>query len=441
MKNPKEQILEKFYAISAIPRESGNEAAIRKFLVRWAKGHGFKTTIDKGGNLLVTTGTSPVILQGHLDMVCEKRSSSQHDFKKDPVKPIEENGWLKADATSLGADNGIAIAYMMQLAQVGYKLELLFTIDEETGLNGAMHLDKGLLKGKYLINLDSEDEGIFTIGCAAGNDLIATAMATTIKNDRQYAYQVSVNDLPGGHSGADIHKNIPNAIKVLNNRLKELKDIRIAQINGGSKRNAIPRDAYAVIVTNNKLDLPPAPRPALSLTDAQTRQIISLLATLKHGVVKMWDKTIPQTSCNLAMVRSIKNKISVTVSCRSFIQKENSASVKRAKQVFIACGFSPKEIPGYPAWEPEPKNSTLIKTATSCYKKLFKKTPKTLPMHAGLECGVIKSKYPRLQAISLGPNIKNPHSPDEKIEIKSIETTWQLLEEVVKTLTFISPRR
>jgi len=435
MQNLMQQILKKFYAISAIPRESGNETAIRKFLVRWAKKHGFKTTIDKAGNLLVKTGIGPVILQGHLDMVCEKRSVSKHDFKKDPIKIIENNGWLKADATSLGADNGIAIAYMMQLAEEGHKLELLFTIDEETGLNGAMHLDKGLLKGKYLINLDSEDEDIFTIGCAAGNDLVADMRAKTIKNNRQYAYQISVHDLPGGHSGADIHKNIPNAIKVLNDKLKELTNIRIAQINGGSKRNAIPRDAYAVIVTDNKLNLPPAPRPALSLTDAQTQQIIKLLGTLKHGVIKMWDKTIPQTSCNLAMVRSIKNKISVTVSCRSFIQKENSASVKQAKQIFISCGFSPKEIPGYPAWEPEPKNSTLVKTAIGCYKKLFKKTPKALPMHAGLECGVIKSKYPHLQAISLGPNIKNPHSPDEKIEIKSIENTWRLLKEVVKTLS------
>jgi len=434
MKSSKQQILEKFYAISAIPRESGNEAAIRKFLIRWAKAHGFKSTVDKAGNLLVKTGIGPVILQGHLDMVCEKRSVSKHNFKKDPIKPIENNGWLKADATSLGADNGIAIAYMMQLAEEGYKLELLFTIDEETGLNGAMHLDKRLLKGKYLINLDSEDENIFTIGCAAGNDLIATMRAKTIKNDRQYAYQISINDLPGGHSGADIHKNIPNAIKVLNNKLKEPADIRIAQINGGSKRNAIPRDAYAVIVTDNKLNLPPAPRPALSLNDAQTQQIIKLLGTLEHGVIKMWDKNIPQTSCNLAMVRSINNKISVTVSCRSFIQKENSASVKRAKQIFISCGFSPKEIPGYPAWEPEPKNSTLAKTSIGCYKKLFKKTPKALPMHAGLECGVIKSKYPHLQAISLGPNIKNPHSPDEKIEIKSIENTWLFLKELVKTL-------
>jgi dipeptidase D len=434
MKNSKQQILEKFYAISAIPRESGNEARIRKFLVRWAKAHGFKATVDKTGNLLVKTGVSPVILQGHLDMVCEKSSSSKHNFKKDPIKIIENNGWLKADSTSLGADNGVAIAYMMQLAEEGYKLELLFTIDEETGLNGAMHLGKRLLKGKYLINLDSEDEGIFTIGCAAGNDLVATMRAKTIKNNRQYAYQISVRDLPGGHSGADIHKNVPNAIKVLNDKLKELADIRIALINGGSKRNAIPRDAYAVIVTDNKLNLPPAPRPALSLTDAQTRQIIRLLGTLKHGVIKMWDNTIPQTSCNLAMVRSINNKISVTVSCRSFIQKENSASVKRAKQIFISYGFSPKEIPGYPAWEPEPKNSTLIKTAVGCYKKLFKKTPKTLPMHAGLECGVIKSKYPQLQAISLGPNIKNPHSPDEKIEIKSIENTWRLLKELVKNL-------
>ena len=440
MEKSLQETIDKFQAISAIPRESGNETAIRKFIIQWSKQRRFKIKTDKTGNLLVVTGKRPVILQGHLDMVCEKNSNSKHDFKKDPIKIINKNGWLAADGTTL-ADNGIALAYMMQLAQEGFKGELLFTVEEETGLIGASHLPKNWLTGKYLINLDSEDEGIFTIGCAGGIDIEATARIKTIKNSLKYADKISINDLPGGHSGVDINKNIPNAIKVLTARLSSLTDIRIAQITGGSKRNAIPRDAYAVIVSNKKLKLPPAHRPGRSFDDQQSKKIIDLLKILPHGPIKMWNKTIPHTSCNLAIINTGSDQISVTVSCRSFSQRDNTASVEKIKKIFRRYGFALKQLPGYPPWEPESADSRLITTAVKTYKKLFKKAPKTLPMHAGLECGVIKNKYPHLEAISLGPNIKNPHSPDEKIEIKSIKNTWELLQHMTKKLSAIKISR
>ncbi len=461
-----------FLQICEIPHGSKNEGAISKFLQEFGKGLGYETVADAVGNVLVKKPASPgfenrktVILQSHMDMVCDKRPDVEHDFTKDPIKPYVDGEWLKAQGTTLGADNGIGVAAAMAvLADKSLKhgpVNCLFTIDEETGLTGAEALSPELLQGDILVNLDSEDEGEIFIGCAGGvcNYAEFKHLLTTISGDMFYM-RVDINSLTGGHSGDDINKGRANANKLLARFLLQVADkyeFYLCDINGGSLHNAIPRDASAVFAVQSadkeavRVDFnifaaqvqdeysatEPNMRFTLQSTDPVARvidpvvvkKLLGALHAVFNGVFAM-SQDVPglvETSSNLASVkRTADNVITVTTSQRSSIEsaRDNVSSVVRT--AFELGGANVTTKGQYPGWKPNMK-SEILKVACDTYKQLFGADAKIKAIHAGLECGLFLEKAPHLDMISFGPTMRGVHSPDERLDIASTERWWRHL--------------
>lgn len=473
------EILKWFEALSRIPRASKNEEQVGRWLMDWAKENRFEAIKDKAGNVSIKVPASPgyenaptVVLQGHQDMVCEKTPDSPHDFSKDPIKLVYDGEWLKADRTTLGADNGIAIAMGLTAAlDKDLKhppLELLFTVDEETGLTGAFALEPGFVKGMVMLNLDSEDEGVLTVGCAGGQKSDHTL---PLEYDTVPAGSVpvilSVSGLAGGHS-ADIHHEKANAIKAAARTLHELQremPVRIADIKSGTVDNAIPRDAETLICIpkekagkaetiieemeillrkefkNTDPDLRLSLSPLAvgdcpeAVTEDSTRNVVRFLLAVPHGIWALSTevKHAVEASNNLASLKIIDKTLHVVTSQRSPVPSRLDAVTLQIESVVQLAGGSTINRDRYPGWIPN-MDSPILKKSLAVYEKLFGKEPLVEATHGGLECGVIGDKFPGIDMISFGPTIKFPHSPDEKVHVGTIGQVWDffaaLLEEM-----------
>ncbi|GAB1416217.1 aminoacyl-histidine dipeptidase [Paludibacter sp.] len=466
-----------FHKITQIPRPSSKEGKITDFLIEFAKSKELEYSVDKAGNLLIrkegTSGKehhSTVILQAHMDMVCEKNADIQHDFENDPIQTYIEDDWVKAKGTTLGADNGIGMAMMLSVldsSDVSHPpLECLFTVEEETGLVGAYGLDSNFLKGTRLINLDSEDDGEIFIGCAGG---IGTKSLFSFEKEKIPSgfmrFNVSVSGLSGGHSGGDIHLGKANAIKVLNRYLwllKDTMDLRLISFEGGNLHNAIPREAKASFVipheekeniriilnvfisvieeeyqgveTNFKMKLESESAFDNSMSKQDSDRLINMLYALPHGVVGMSRDMadLVETSTNLASVKIIdSNNIEINTSQRSSVESQKENISAQVKSVFELAGTKVAQTDGYPGWKPNLK-SELLRKAEIAYKAKFSEEPRIRAIHAGLECGLFLSKYPNLDMISIGPQMHGVHSPDERLSIKSTQKSWEWLKEILK---------
>ncbi|MFZ2958057.1 MAG: aminoacyl-histidine dipeptidase [Candidatus Ozemobacteraceae bacterium] len=475
-----EHILGLFEQISAVPRPSKHEERICAWLMEWAKKQGFHSRQDATGNVLIEVPGSkgyetsaPVLIQGHVDMVCEKTSESTHDFSKDPIRFVRDGDWLGADGTSLGADNGIAIAMAMAVATDATvkhpPLELLFTVDEETGLSGAQGLKGDFFTSRTMINLDSEDEGKFTVGCAGGRDTHISLPLdwSEVPGDWQ-ALSLKAEGMVGGHSGCNIHDERANAIRVLARTLVMINEntpIRITGIRGGSAHNAIPRAAMAVFylppdkvyevrkladeahqifrnefkVTDPSLSISCDPFTDApdhrAMTQGSTNRVLDLLIALPHGVAAQSTaiKGLVETSNNEATVHIEEGKLLITTSQRSSVMSRLDGITRKVEAVARLAGAAVKSGVGYPAWQPD-MSSPLLESTRKLYKKLFKTEPVIELIHAGLECGLIGAIKPGMDMISMGVTLRDPHSPSERIFIPSIPKVWELLVEILKAL-------
>ncbi len=465
-----------FKEVLAIPRPSGKTEAIQNWLIGFAKERNLEFSHDEAGNVLIkkpaTAGKencSTIILQSHMDMVCEKNSDVVHDFEKDPIEAYIDGEWLKAKGTTLGADNGIGVA--TQLALLNAKdlihgpLECLFTNDEETGLYGAFGLKEGFMTGSKLINLDSEDEGEIFIGCAGGmNSKFAFNFKTEPAPTDYFYFKVTVKGLQGGHSGDDIEKGRGNANHLMARFMWDLNnsmDLRLCDYKGGNLSNAIPREATFVAGVpftlkeevrvklniyqaeiedelgsfdpNVSFTLESESTPATVLAKADSVRFISTLYACPTGVIAM-SYSLPglvETSLNLASVKPDgENRWVVTTSQRSSIESAKYALSNRLEALFSMAGFEVSHTEGYPGWKPNP-DSALVQLVASTYKELFSKDAKIKAIHAGLECGLFLDKYPALDMVSVGPTMRGVHSPDERLHIPAVSSFWELL---VKTL-------
>lgn len=467
-----ESVFDFFMQLCNIPHGSKNEAQISAFLQNFGKELGYETIADSVGNVLIKKPAYPgfedrktIILQGHMDMVCDKRPDVEHDFTKDPIRPYVDGEWLKAQGTTLGADNGIGVAASMAvLADKSLKhgpVNCLFTIDEETGLTGAEALSPELLQGDILVNLDSEDEGEMFIGCAGGvcNYAEFKHVWTRVAGDMFYM-KVDINNLTGGHSGDDINKGRANANKLLNRflcRVAEKYEFYLCDISGGSLHNAIPRDASAVFAVQSadkesvRVDFnvfaaevqdeyaatEPNMRFTLQSTDPVNRAIepecarrlLKSVHAVFNGVFAM-SQDVPglvETSSNLASLkRTGDSVITVTTSQRSSIESARDNVSGAVRAAFELGGAQVTTKGKYPGWKPNMK-SAILKVACETYKELFGTEAKIKAIHAGLECGLFLEKAPHLDMMSFGPTMRGVHSPDERLDIASTERWWRHL--------------
>ncbi len=469
-----ETVLERFREISAIPRPSKKEERIGAWLREFAERRSWESQSDTAGNVVLRVPASAgrehepiVVLQGHQDMVCEKTPETEHDFDHQGIVPVVDGEWLRAEGTTLGADNGIAIALALAIAEdpeVSHPpLELLFTVDEETGLTGASELDPSLLSGRILINIDSEDEGVLTVGCAGGTDVrIKWKPGREKRPKNTKPWTVRIGGLVGGHSGVQIHEKRANANVLLGRTLARIADeepVHLVSVSGGSAHNAIPRDATATIWTaaegieNIALEMrnaiaadygerePAATVDILPETDAKKKalspkksmKLINLLVALPHGVAMMSPdiEGLVETSSNLATVRSKKGKIEIGVSARSSNEANMNALVERISAVAHLVGAKAKVGNSYPSWEPD-MDSRLLAKCREVYQQHFESEPVVEAIHAGLECGVIGAKFDSMDMISIGPTIRAPHSPDECLYLPSLDRVYVFLSELLK---------
>ena len=466
-----------FDALAAIPRASTKEAAAREYVLAKVKQAGLEAVQDKVGNTVVRKpahkgreNAPMALLQGHLDMVCEKNEGTAHNFDSDPIKIVRDGDWLKADGTTLGSDNGVGVAAalaVMESDDIAHgPLEFAFTIDEERGLLGATEFPGGVLKSKYFFNLDNEEKGTLCIGCSGGVNTTATRKVALTKPKGDQTFRIKVSGLKGGHSGVDIHQGRGNAIRILGRVLQRALSeagIEIADVQGGSARNAIPREASAVVVTDaahekqlravvNEMQsefqsdlggFDPAVQIALEknapatqvLAPDDARRAGDLLASLHHGVLAMSPDIagLVQTSTNLATVSLKDGTLEIGSSQRSAIASSKDAAARMIATVCRLAGFETGQSAAYPGWKPEP-NSEIVQKLQSVHKDLFGQPAKLIAMHAGLECGVIGEKYPGMQMISFGPQIENPHSPNERVQISSVESFWNFLKTTLERI-------
>ncbi|MFR9635460.1 MAG: aminoacyl-histidine dipeptidase [Rikenellaceae bacterium] len=462
-----------FDKITKIPRPSGAETQIIEWLIEVAKENNLQYKKDSVGNLLIKAsatagyeGCKGITMQAHVDMVCEKNSDSEHDFTKDPIETYIEDGWVKARGTTLGADCGIgvaaALAALTDPTLEHGEIEALFTVDEERGLTGAFGLGEGMINGDYLLNLDSEDEGEIFIGCAGGVDTTARFDITRedITSSEMRYFKVSVGGLQGGHSGDDINKGRANAVKILSRLLFEASltiGARIISMECGNLRNAIPREGWCLVaieesslssfealfvgyqatLKNEYQLLDPAleismervegvEQGALSFSD--TFSILSSLVALPNGVMEMSQvmEGLVESSSNLAAVHTYDDHIIVLTSQRSSTIEGREKVKNQVASSFATAKATTTHSTGYPGWSPNPK-SELLQIAKSCYEELFGEEPRVRAIHAGLECGLFLQSYPNLDMISFGPTMRGVHSPDERLDIDSVERFWRYL--------------
>jgi len=465
-----------FDEIRKIPHCSNNEKALGDYVLSVAEENGCKSRRDTAGNIVIQKPGSSghekartIVLQGHMDMVCEKNSDVVHDFSKDPIDVRIDGEWVTAKGTTLGADNGIglgaALAVLEDNTVVHGPLELLFTVEEEVGLIGATKLPSDFLKGRILLNLDSEEEGTFTISCAGGGD---SDIALPIKrkvSSKGTLLKVMLAGLRGGHSGMDIHTGRGNAVQLLGRLLFGLKeDYDLVELEGGSKHNAIPREAFAYVSVPEgnveklkkaihssfeevrfeyktvekemKLAIEPAKdKKSNPLDETSKNTFLALLIGLPHGVLSM-SQEIPnlvETSNNVAIIRCKEKEATIYTSSRSSILSALEATRTKIEAIATLASARIKHIEGYPPWTPN-LESPLLETMKTIYKKLNGEDAKIVAIHAGLECGIIGEKFPGMDMISFGPELKNPHSPDERVHIGSVERFWKFLVTALKTL-------
>ncbi|HOE38058.1 MAG TPA: aminoacyl-histidine dipeptidase [Bacteroidales bacterium] len=467
-----------FEEITKVPRPSKKEEKIIAFLLDFAKKNNLEAKRDKIGNVLISKPASKgmenrksVVLQSHVDMVCEANKDTVIDFDNDPITPYIDGEWVKAKGTTLGADDGIGIAASMAILTdnnlVHGPIECLFTVDEETGLTGAFEIEEGFFKSKILLNLDSEDEGEIFIGCAGGIDLVANFDYKKENVPQNHvAYKFIVNGLQGGHSGDEIHKGFGNSNKIANRFLNIINgkfNARLSIFDGGNKRNAIPREAEFVFTIdktheqalkeefeifkknivneivltekNINLSLESAKTPEFVIDLKTQNNLINAVYACPHGV-HAWSPAISgfvETSNNLASVKFIDNKIQVVTSQRSSVESGKKDINNMVKSVFVLAGADVKIGDGYPGWAPNPK-SEILTIAEESYERLFGKKPVVRAIHAGLECGLFLEKYPDLDMISFGPTLRGVHSPDERIEIKTVKMWYEHLLDVLKNI-------
>jgi len=469
-----------FGEICKIPRPSKKEKQISDFIIGVARKLNLENETDEVGNILIrkpaTSGYEHfpvVILQSHIDMVCEKNSDTYHDFDTDPIVPRIEDAWVKASGTTLGADDGIGIATQLAILEATDiehgPLEMLFTVDEETGLTGAKGLKPGFLKGNILLNLDSEDEGELFIGCAGGQDTKVFMNYSRVAVNYDFTgFQIKVSGLLGGHSGDDINKGRGNAVKILNRVLwssSHLFEIRISEIDGGNLRNAIAREAYANIIVPNRfsnefiqyvrkcnhiikdefkisdpglnISYTPIELPSFLIDLSTQDRLLNALYACPHGVIAM-SADVPnfvETSTNLASVKMTDKVIEIGTSQRSSSEHGKQDVLNMVESVFRLAGAKITHNDGYPGWTPNLK-SPILDITRKAYVRLFSQEPKVLAIHAGLECGLIGEQYPGIDMISYGPTIKGAHSPDERLQIDTVKKFWDLTLEVLKNIPY-----
>ncbi len=471
-----ESVFYYFSEICKVPRPSKKEEKIISYLENFAAEQKLEIKKDEVGNILIKKPATPgkenlktVVLQSHVDMVCEKNNDVEHDFLTDPIETIIDGEWLKAKGTTLGADNGIGVATELAILAANDiehgPIECLFTIDEETGLTGAFALKEGFMSGDILLNLDSEDEGELFIGCAGGIDSVGEFHYREVPVPTGYFFfRVDVKGLKGGHSGGDIHLGRGNANKILNRFLSQTAkkyDMYICEVNGGNLRNAIPREAYAICAVPHDAKEPvrvdlnifiadienefAVSEPDLKLTlqsetprkmaidqDTSSRLLKTLYA-VPHGVYAM-SRDIPglvETSTNLASIKMIDSKkIKIETSQRSSILSARNDMANTVRAAFELGGARVSFGEGYPGWKPNP-HSEILEIAVASYKRLFGVDAKVKAIHAGLECGLFLDKYPGLDMISFGPTLTGVHSPDERMHIPSVEKFWNHLLDVL----------
>jgi len=458
-----------FIELSKIPRGSKKEAEAAKWVAEQGRALGLETIQDEAGNVVIRKPATPgyekhpgYVLQAHVDMVCEKNEGTAHDFEKDPIKLQIKGDHLYACGTTLGADNGIGVcaglAILASKELVHPQIELLVTIDEEMGLNGANFFKGGILTGKYFLNLDSEEEEFMTIGCAGGIDTEARKKVSfTAPAAGSKGFRLKISGLKGGHSGININDCRGNAIRILARTLYALQagtQIGIAALKGGNKRNAIPREAYAILAVSDEakaksivaaveaetkqaigkfdaglqITLEPIALPAKVIVDADAKVVVNTLFTMLHGVVAM-SPDIPglvQTSTNLGVLDTQDDVVSFYMLHRSSIDSSKMTLVDRVSAHCALAGFEATHIGGYPGWKPEP-NSDLVKIVSNIYKEITGNEIKIVAIHAGLECGIIGEKYPGMQMISIGPDMWEVHTPEEHVSIPSVAKFWKLL--------------
>ena len=486
---------EYFEQISSIPRCSGKEQKIREFIKKEAEKFGFETHVDQAGNLLVKTvrisleqKPPKVILQCHMDMVCEKNKHIKHDFFQDALKlkiiEIEGKKWLTAEGTTLGADNGVGIAYLLTLMSKIYSKELkfdpllidmLFTVDEEEGLVGAFNIDRALIEGDYLINLDSEEDDTFIIGCAGGINTLGEikfnfeSVNTHIKNP--ILIRLSVSGLIGGHSGADIHREGANSIKIINKILWKVNNkyiIQLNSINGGNRANAIPREAQAFFFIENhnlfkvknfmeqiideiklgiskiepnmkiKIDTLENFKDTKIIPENIKNKLLHMLYVMPHGPISMHPKipNLVYTSTNLASIKIQNEIITITTSQRSLHEISKKVMYEKVEALFKLADLNINimHMGDYPGWDPD-FNAELLKIAKKTYRELFNDDVIIRAIHAGLECGILKKSFPEIDMIAIGPTVEGAHSPEERLNIKSVEKIWNLLIKLLKNVT------
>lgn len=460
-----------FSDLNAVPRPSKKEERVIQFMVDFGQKLNLETKVDKVGNVIITKPATAglenrktIVMQSHLDMVHQKNADTIFNFDIEGIKMFIDGDWVKADGTTLGADNGLGVAAIMAVlssTDIPHpEIEALFTIDEETGMTGAMGLEGGWLDGEILLNLDTEDDDEIDMGCAGGIDVTATRSYQEEETPaKTIAYNISVTGLQGGHSGMDIHKGLGNANKIMNRLLFdgfENFGLRIAEINGGSLRNAIPRESFATVVINEasqksflfeigamiqtikdefktvdpdlNIDVKPTelPKTVMDL-EVQEGLIKSIYAAL-NGVYKMSAdiEDLVETSNNIAKVTLKEGQIQIACLTRSSSETSKFDLANSLKACFELAGFDVEFSGSYPGWQPN-VNSQILKVLTSLYEEMFEEKPRVVACHAGLECGILGQNYPKMDMISFGPTIRGAHSPDEKVSISSVQKFWKFL--------------
>ncbi|WP_054286413.1 aminoacyl-histidine dipeptidase [Gulbenkiania mobilis] len=471
--NPTE-VWEHFQMLCDIPRPSKHEEAVRDYIKGWAELRGLETVVDGVGNLIIRKPATPgyehrpgVVLQGHLDMVCQANSSTAHDFFKDPIRPVLEDGWLVARDTTLGADNGIGVA--LALAVLASEdiphgpVEALFTLDEEAGMGGALGLEPGLLQGRMLINIDTEEWGEFYMGCAGGVDVnVSRSYATEPVPQDHAVLRLVVKGLTGGHSGADIHLGRGNANKILLRLIKTLEvegGLRVAAFKGGTARNALAREAWAVVsLPQDQAASLPARLEAFQalmrfeladvddqiviaaeeasandvLAPADQQAVFSALHAAPHGVKRMSRRVegVVETSNNLGVVVVEEGKAFANLMVRSLLDSGTWMLAQEIESLFRLGGFEIQMEGGYPGWAPDP-TSPLLALFQEVYAREYGKPAQVKVIHAGLECGILGAKYPGMDMVSFGPDIRGAHAPGERVSVDSVGRAWSFLKAVL----------
>ncbi len=470
---PKE-VWRNFAKLNSIPRPSKKEDKVREFMVNFGKNLGLKTIVDPVGNVIIKKPASKgmedrktVVLQGHLDMVCQKNNDTDFNFETQGINMYVDGDWVKAKGTTLGADNGLGVSAIMAILESNDiahpPIEALFTIDEETGMTGAIGLQAGYLEGEILLNLDTEDDDEIGVGCAGGIDITGTkSYKQQAVSDKVKAFKITVKGLQGGHSGMDIHKGFGNANKLMNRILYAIEnDMLISEIKGGSLRNAIPRESNAVIVTTEptkiqqkfdkivkdiheeyatiekdlEITLSEVDLPKNTITKETQFTLLRVVYGIPNGVYRMSPdiEDLVETSNNLARITLSKGEVEIACLTRSSVESGKTDLANQIKSVFELGDFNVMLSGSYPGWKPNP-NSEIVKLLENIYKNKFKEEPKILACHAGLECGILGTNYPKMDMVSFGPNIRGAHSPDEKASISSTQKFWKYLLDVLKNI-------